>query len=192
MARASGCAPGLVSFTFLGLPIGSNMNIIMNWQPLIDRFHQKLSSWKANLLSIGGHLTLIKAVLGSLDIYYLSIFKCLESVLKSLESLRASFFQGGSRDHKKMAWIKLDNILASYDKGGLNISSLKEFNLALLKKQRRRLVTSPNSLWVRMVKAIHGDNTGTDLKGCIFNGTWVNIVKSYLCYIEKISSLCTR
>nr|GEZ42997.1 RNA-directed DNA polymerase, eukaryota, reverse transcriptase zinc-binding domain protein [Tanacetum cinerariifolium] len=33
---------------------------------LIDRFKARLSSWKANLLSIGGHLTLIKSVLGSL------------------------------------------------------------------------------------------------------------------------------
>ncbi|PWA52848.1 reverse transcriptase domain, Reverse transcriptase zinc-binding domain protein [Artemisia annua] len=179
MAHASGCAPGIVPFTYLGLPIGSNMNSIMNWQPLIDRFHQKLSSWKANLLSIGGRLTLIKAVLGSLGIYYLSIFKCPESVLKILESIRASFFWGGSRDHKKMSWIKWDNILASYDKGGLNIGSLKAFNFALLQKWRWRLVTSPNSLWVRVVKAIHGDDTGIDLKGCIFNGTWANIVKSY-------------
>lgn len=30
-----------------------------------------------------------------------------------------------------------------------------------------------------MIKAIHGDDTGTDLKGCIFNGTWANIMKSY-------------
>ncbi|GJZ27893.1 hypothetical protein Tco_0572540 [Tanacetum coccineum] len=33
---------------------------------LIDRFKPRLSGWKANLLSIGGQLTLIKFVLGSL------------------------------------------------------------------------------------------------------------------------------
>ncbi|GJW74859.1 hypothetical protein Tco_0134229 [Tanacetum coccineum] len=36
------------------------------WKMLVDRFHMRLSSWKANLLSIGGRLTLIKSVLGSL------------------------------------------------------------------------------------------------------------------------------
>ncbi|GJS34892.1 RNA-directed DNA polymerase, eukaryota [Tanacetum coccineum] len=45
----------------------------------------RLSKWKANLLSIGGCLTLIKSVLGSLGIYYLSIFKTLETVLNLLE-----------------------------------------------------------------------------------------------------------
>ncbi|GKA29337.1 putative RNA-directed DNA polymerase, eukaryota, reverse transcriptase zinc-binding domain protein [Tanacetum coccineum] len=65
MATSTGCAPGSLPFTYLGLPIGSNMNLISNWQPLIDRFQSRLSSWKANMLSIGGRLTLIKAVLGS-------------------------------------------------------------------------------------------------------------------------------
>ena len=79
------------------------MNLLVNWHRLIDHFCVKLSSWKANLLSIGGRLTLIKAVLGSIGIYYMSIFKCPESVLKSLESRRASFFWGGSGDKRKMA-----------------------------------------------------------------------------------------
>ncbi|GJY70736.1 hypothetical protein Tco_0474439 [Tanacetum coccineum] len=50
-----------------------------------DSFHMWAFSWKANLLSIGGRLTLIKSVLGSLGIYYLSIFRAPESVLQDLE-----------------------------------------------------------------------------------------------------------
>ncbi|GJV06939.1 hypothetical protein Tco_1344595 [Tanacetum coccineum] len=156
----------MVPFTYLGLPIGSNMNLITNWHPLIDHFHKKLSSWKANLLYVGGRLTLIKAVLGSIGIYYLSIFKFLKSVLKSLESHRVFFFWGGSGDQNKMAWIKWDNILASYEKGGLNIGSLKAFNLSFLQKWRWRLMTKPNSLWVRVIKAIHGDDTRFDQNEC--------------------------
>ncbi|GJU60806.1 hypothetical protein Tco_1238572 [Tanacetum coccineum] len=105
------------------------MRRIANWQPLIDRFEARLSGWKANLISIGGRLTLIKYVLGSLSNYYLSIFKVLETVVKSLESLRASFFWGSSEDSKKLAWVKWSNILASLDKGGLGIGSLKAFNM---------------------------------------------------------------
>ncbi|GJR16552.1 hypothetical protein Tco_0799204 [Tanacetum coccineum] len=66
MARATGCTSGTIPFIYLGLPIGSNMNLIANWQSLIDRFH--------------------------------------ESILKNLESIRASFFWGGSGDRKKMVW----------------------------------------------------------------------------------------
>ncbi|GJZ28985.1 hypothetical protein Tco_0573632 [Tanacetum coccineum] len=39
---------------------------------LLDRFQSKLSSWKADLLYIGGRHTLIKAILGISSIYYFS------------------------------------------------------------------------------------------------------------------------
>nr|GEZ14506.1 RNA-directed DNA polymerase, eukaryota [Tanacetum cinerariifolium] len=179
MSRDSGCASGSFPLMFLGLPIGSNMSRINNWKPLIDRFHSRLSSWKANLLSIGGRLTLIKSVLGSLGIYYLSIFKAPELVLKDLERSRASFFWGSTIDNKKMAWIKWSNILPSFDKGGLNIGSLKSFNFALLQKRRWRMFHFPNSLWVKIIKAFHGSEGGFDSHGCSFNGTWSKFIGTY-------------
>nr|GFA62787.1 putative RNA-directed DNA polymerase, eukaryota, reverse transcriptase zinc-binding domain protein [Tanacetum cinerariifolium] len=133
MARVIGCASDTILFTYLGLSIGSNMNLISNWQLLIDRFRGELSTWKAILLSIGGRLTLIKGVNG---------------------------------DQKKMALIKWDNILASFEKGGLSIISLKAFNLTLLQKWRWRFVNNPDSLWAQVIKAIHEVDAGMDLKGC--------------------------
>nr|GEV29813.1 RNA-directed DNA polymerase, eukaryota [Tanacetum cinerariifolium] len=94
MACLTRCLEGVFPFTYLGLPIKSNMNLISSWNPIIDRFKSKLSSWKANLLSIGGRLTLIKPVLGSLGINYMLLFKVPELVLKALERLRAEFFWG--------------------------------------------------------------------------------------------------
>ncbi|GJQ97291.1 hypothetical protein Tco_0008430 [Tanacetum coccineum] len=116
MVHATGCAPSMVPFLDLGLPIGKRI---------------------CYLLNLFGHL----------------------------------FLGGGSGDQKKMAWIKWDTILASYEKGGLNIGSLKAFNLALLQKWRWRLVTNSDSLWVRVVKAIHGDDTGFGHKECKISGS---------------------
>ncbi|GJR36519.1 RNA-directed DNA polymerase, eukaryota, reverse transcriptase zinc-binding domain protein [Tanacetum coccineum] len=178
MASNAGCIAGNIPFNYLGLPIGSNMKSIASWKMLIDRFRSRLSTWKASLLSIGGRLTLIKSVLGSLGIYYLLIFRAPESVLNDLERIRSNFFWGGNQDGKKMAWVKWPIILNSYDNGGLNIGSLKAFNLALLQKWRWRLFTSPNDLWVKVVKAFHGHEGGFDNNGCSFKGTWANIVGS--------------
>ncbi|GJX97044.1 hypothetical protein Tco_0352842 [Tanacetum coccineum] len=66
MARLTSCLLGFVPFTYLGLPIGSNMNHLVHWNGLIKKFKSKLSNWKANLLSIGGRSTLVNAILGSI------------------------------------------------------------------------------------------------------------------------------
>ncbi|GKD67783.1 hypothetical protein Tco_1321873 [Tanacetum coccineum] len=78
-------------------------------------------------------------------------------VVKSLKSLHASFFWGSSEDSKKLAWVKWSNIIASLDKRGLSVDSLKAFNMFILLKWRWRRFHNPNALWVHMVKVIHGD-----------------------------------
>ncbi|GJS48397.1 hypothetical protein Tco_0598518 [Tanacetum coccineum] len=60
--------------------------------------------------------------------------------------------------------------------GGLNIGSLKSFNLALLQKWRWRMFSFPNALWVEVIKSLHGQEGGFDNRGYKFNGTWARIV----------------
>ncbi|GJW43442.1 reverse transcriptase domain, reverse transcriptase zinc-binding domain protein [Tanacetum coccineum] len=92
IARGVNCSYGFLPFTYLGLPVGKDMNRIKAWSDIANKFTKKLSSWKANLLSVGSRLTLVKAVLGSLPMYFLSIFKAPEAVISQLESIRRRFF----------------------------------------------------------------------------------------------------
>nr|GEY62738.1 RNA-directed DNA polymerase, eukaryota, reverse transcriptase zinc-binding domain protein [Tanacetum cinerariifolium] len=92
-------------------------------------FTKKLSSWKANLLSIGGRLTLVKSVLGSLPIYFLSIFKAPEAVISKLESIKRCFFWGMKDDENKMVWICWQKILSCKKDDGLGVGSIKAKNL---------------------------------------------------------------
>ncbi|PWA59400.1 RNA-directed DNA polymerase, eukaryota, Reverse transcriptase zinc-binding domain protein [Artemisia annua] len=57
-----------------GLPIGTNMNKVCNWKPIIDKFHNRLTTWKAKTLFYGDRLTLIKSVLGALATYFFPSF----------------------------------------------------------------------------------------------------------------------
>ncbi|GKA40691.1 hypothetical protein Tco_0733284 [Tanacetum coccineum] len=159
MARVTGCQAGTFPITYLGLPIGKSMRYLSSWNTLIDIFKSKLSK-----------------LLGSLGIYYFSIFKAPESIINFLERVRAKFFWGSSQGNNKMAWVRWDNVLASLDQGGLGIGCLKAFNLALLQKWRWRLVTNPNLLWVKLIKAIHGTEAGFDDKGCATSGVWSSII----------------
>ncbi|GJV14201.1 hypothetical protein Tco_1359524 [Tanacetum coccineum] len=46
MAACTGCEAGSLPFSYLGLPIGSNMRRIVNWQVITYRFKARLSRWK--------------------------------------------------------------------------------------------------------------------------------------------------
>jgi len=105
VAQMLGCSVAQMPFMYLGVMVGGNMNRINLWNPLIDRFLERLAKWKAKLLSMGGRLTLVKAVLGSLAIYHMSIFKVPLMVLKRLEAIRARFFWGADVGEKKIQWI---------------------------------------------------------------------------------------
>ncbi|GJV54133.1 hypothetical protein Tco_1449874 [Tanacetum coccineum] len=68
----------------------------------------------------------------------------------------------------------------------LNICRLKAFNLALLKKWRWRLLSSPNALWVQVIKAYHGQEGGFDTNDCSFKGIGLTIVWNlYFLTLEK-------
>ncbi|GKF29224.1 hypothetical protein Tco_0095566, partial [Tanacetum coccineum] len=75
MARWMGCGIGEFPFTYLGLPIGENMRRVNAWGPVVEKFKNKLADWKAKTMSFGGRLTLVKSVLGSLPLYYFSMFR---------------------------------------------------------------------------------------------------------------------
>ncbi|GKA12988.1 hypothetical protein Tco_0692534 [Tanacetum coccineum] len=79
------------------------------------------------------------------------------------------FFWGGSHEARKLAWIKWKDVPSSYDNGDLNIDSLKAFNLALLQKWRWRLLSYKNAPWVKVIKALYGQESGFDNNGCIYN-----------------------
>ncbi|GJX54167.1 hypothetical protein Tco_0282536 [Tanacetum coccineum] len=96
MAYFIRCSVGEVSFTYLGLPIGVNMQRVSSWNDVIKRIKSSLSEWKAKAMSFWGRLTLVKSVLGSLLLYYFSKFRVLSIVIDALERQRRVRREAGS------------------------------------------------------------------------------------------------
>nr|XP_043625560.1 uncharacterized protein LOC122596983 [Erigeron canadensis] len=86
------CQIGHFPVTYLGLVVGSNMNLKKHWTPVIQIFENRLSQWKASTLSLGDKITLISFVLDSLPSYYFLLYKAPVCILSKLESIRKSFF----------------------------------------------------------------------------------------------------
>ncbi|GJZ51955.1 RNA-directed DNA polymerase, eukaryota, reverse transcriptase zinc-binding domain protein [Tanacetum coccineum] len=114
-------------------------------------------------LSIDGRLTLLKSVLGSIPIFYMSIYRVPASVLKKLEAIRCNFFNGHEEGSHKASWTKWNNVLADKCNGGLGVSSLFALNRGLMMKWMWRFYSYDTSLWSNVIKAIHGDDGNVNL-----------------------------
>ena len=77
---------------YLGPPLGASPRRQAMWKPVIELIKKHLSSWKKRFISFGGRLVLIKSVISSLPIYYMSLFKIPEGVAKCIEQIQADFY----------------------------------------------------------------------------------------------------
>ncbi|GJZ71856.1 RNA-directed DNA polymerase, eukaryota [Tanacetum coccineum] len=173
-AKSIGCLIMKAPFKYLGILVGDNMSSKKAWDETINKMKKRLSRWKLNTLSVGGRLTLLKSVLGSTPIYNMSIFKVPKSVLNYMESLRRNFFNGFQEGDRKIAWVKWSKVLASKKFGGLGVSSFFALNRALLFKWVWRYLSHDNSLWSRIISALHGLNG--HVLSAAFNSTWSSII----------------
>nr|GEU47367.1 RNA-directed DNA polymerase, eukaryota, reverse transcriptase zinc-binding domain protein [Tanacetum cinerariifolium] len=188
-ASKIGCMVLKTPFKYLGSRVGDLMSRIQSWSEIIEGMEARLSRWKLKTLSIGGRLTLIKSVLGAINIYHMSMFKVPMQVLQKLESIRAIFFNGTDVNSRKPSWVRWKNVMAarffndtdvnsrnpswvrwksvmaSKDVGGLGVSSLFALNRALMFKWVWRFISQKTSLWARVNSALHSDagKIGLDL-----------------------------
>ena len=69
----------------------ASLTTLTDYQPLINTFDRYLAGWKTRLLSTGGRLTLVRAVLNNLPVYYMSSLALPKNLCEILESKRRAF-----------------------------------------------------------------------------------------------------
>jgi len=100
------CKHGHIPFLYPGLLIGGDPRKIHVWYPLVERIRSWLSGWKSMNFSLRGCLILLKHMLSSIPVYFLSFLKPPSGIIYSLYSIFRTFFSGGCEDSRKMSWIK--------------------------------------------------------------------------------------
>nr|GEZ29439.1 RNA-directed DNA polymerase, eukaryota, reverse transcriptase zinc-binding domain protein [Tanacetum cinerariifolium] len=172
-----GCLVLKAPFVYLGSIVGGNMNRLHAWNDIVDRIKRHLSKCKMTSFSIGGRLTLVKSVLGSMPIFHMAMFNVPAGVISMHEMIRSHFFNGHDISSKKASWVYWKKVLAHKDKGGLGVSSLYALNRGMMFKWVWRFLYHDKSLWASVIKAIHrvdgniGKCSRTSNKSC-----WENIL----------------
>jgi hypothetical protein len=84
--------------TYLGLPLFVQKLNIAAFTPLITKVDRYLSGWRATLVSPGGRLVLLNAVLNALPAYAMGAMELLARLLDALDKSRHAFFWAAA-DH---------------------------------------------------------------------------------------------
>lgn len=63
------CSTNVLPISYLGIPIAGRRSRRQDWEFLIQKIKDRLTSWKVNLVSLGGRLTLINSILSALPTY---------------------------------------------------------------------------------------------------------------------------
>ena len=87
----------------------------------MERFVKKLFGWRANYLSKGGRLTLIRSVLSSIPTYFLSLFSIPASVAAKLEAIQRKFLWGSFGADFKYDLVRWDIVKLPMSDGGLGV-----------------------------------------------------------------------
>ena len=90
-ANRISCKVETLPTTYLGLPLGIRSNSIKMWEPMVVKFEKRLTGWKSNLLLIGGRVTMMKSILTSLPIYYMSLFQISYTIKNELDRILRRF-----------------------------------------------------------------------------------------------------
>ncbi|GKB14471.1 RNA-directed DNA polymerase, eukaryota, reverse transcriptase zinc-binding domain protein, partial [Tanacetum coccineum] len=148
---------------FMGQWSEPNIDVIVH---VLDCFHRasglRINMAKSKLLGIsvvGSKVDQAAAKIGCMTLKtpFTYLGACVGGLMSRLQSWN-EIVERMIRLQKKLIWVKWKNALASKDKGGLGVSSLFALNRALLFKWVWQFFSHSSSLWVRVVKALHGED----------------------------------
>ena len=117
-------------------------------RPVFEKVETRMGGWRAHLLSYGGRLILLKAVLAAIPIYYMSIFTMPAGVRRCLEKIMRRFLWRGSQpdEARGTALVAWSTVYRPVTQGGLGIRYLQHTNMALLTKWVCRLMQPSSDL----------------------------------------------
>nr|GFA84523.1 RNA-directed DNA polymerase, eukaryota, reverse transcriptase zinc-binding domain protein [Tanacetum cinerariifolium] len=135
---------------------------------LLDVFYRasglRINMNKSNLMDIFVDSNKVKHAAAKIGALKYGIYSC-------------AFFSGTDVNSKKPSWVKWKNVFAVKDVCGLGVSSLFALNRALMFKWVWTFFSQKNSLWVRVVKALHGEDGKISKKiQPRYPSTWRNII----------------
>nr|GEZ64061.1 hypothetical protein [Tanacetum cinerariifolium] len=142
---------GKLPVRYLGVPLLSKRIYVNDCSILVDKVKKRILDWKNKSLSFAGRLQLILLVVGSMHVYWSSMFILPVTISNEVERLMRDFLWNFGDFKRGKARIKWADVCKPKDEGGLGIKSLEVWNIALISKHIWNIIYKKESMWVKWV-----------------------------------------
>lgn len=139
-----------MSFTYLGLSLGTTKLSVMDFLSILTRIEKRLMGLN-KLLSYSGRLLMVNFVLSALPTFYMCTLKIPASIIKQIDRYRMhGLWDGGDINRKGSCLVSWKKACRPKDQGGLGIINLRAHNNALLLKFLDRVYNNHDLPWVQL------------------------------------------
>jgi hypothetical protein len=164
---------------YLGLPVYVGRSRKKTFAYLKDRLWKKIQGWMERLLSTAEKDILIKAIAQAIPTFVMSCFDLTKELCDEMSTLICRYWWAQHDKENKMHWLSWELLTKPKSEGGLGFRDLFGFNMAMLARQAWRMLTNPDSLCARVLKARYFPDSSI-LEASASNGisyTWRSILK---------------
>jgi hypothetical protein len=145
------CKDLALGFKYLGYFLKYESYKIEDWKWLIDKFETRINHWCNKWLTLGGRYVLIKAVLESLPVYWMTLAHISLSVLHKIHRLSFSFLWSGIKNKHRYHLCSWHTIAKPKQLGGWGLRNIFVFYRALAMNTLWRALMKPG-IWHRVIK----------------------------------------
>lgn len=154
LAEALSVRAALGTEKYLGVPSLIGRSKKNTFAYVKDRVWKHISSWNGRSLTKAGKEVMIKSVLQSIPSYVMGTYLLPPSVYDEIQKMMNSYWWGANGSSTGgIRWMSWERLSKSKAEGGMGFRRLHAFNLAMLGKQAWKLVTQPDSLVAKVLKA---------------------------------------
>ncbi|KAK2665976.1 hypothetical protein Ddye_004550 [Dipteronia dyeriana] len=147
---------------YLGLSCVTSRSKRALFNSVKERVWKKLQSWSSRFFSSGGQEILLKAVIQSIPIYTMNLFRLPVTLIYEIHRMCARFWWNGEVLKHKLQWCSWDLLCKAKENGGFGFRDLNAFNKAMLRKQCWRLFSNMNLLVARVLKGCYFPEIGQE------------------------------
>jgi len=176
LAQTFGCTVGALSFTYLGLPMGTTKPKIEDMSSLMAKIERRLNGC-SSLLSFSGRLQLVNSVITLITTYTMCTIKLHKGVIENIDRARKQCLWRGNDAKKGGNLAAWDMVHKPKQKGGLGVLNLRLQNDALLLKQLHKFYSKQDILWVNLIWSRYYQNKVPHASSEVGSFWWKDILR---------------